>query len=110
MVFNSLLAPGCIIAEAGECWLGWFSLKTFEGFILASSFLSAVSVAPYLTNQQVGTYSGYSSTGQYVQGTYVGTTTNKTVEYMAQQENTARIDSFTDQMNAALSFSPMDIR
>ena len=73
------------------------------GFILASSMLSALSAAPYLTNQQMGTYSGYTTNGQYVQGTYIGTTTNKTVEYMAQQENTARIDSFSDQMNAALN-------
>jgi hypothetical protein len=73
------------------------------GFILASSILSALSAAPYLTNQQMGTYSGYTTNGQYVQGTYVGTTTNKTVEYMAQQENTVRIDSFSDQMNAALN-------
>jgi len=72
------------------------------GYILASSMLSALSAAPYLTNQQTGTYSGYTANGQYVQGTYVGTTTNKTVEYMAQQENSARIDSFSDQMNAAL--------
>ena len=72
------------------------------GFILASSFLSAVSAAPYRTNQQTGTYSGYATNGQYVQGTYAGTTTNNTVQYMAQQENTARIDSFSDQMNAAL--------
>ena len=72
------------------------------GFILASSMLSALSAAPYLTTQQTGTYSGYTSNGQYVQGTYVGTQTNKTVEYLAQQENNTRIGSFSNQMNDAL--------
>lgn len=73
------------------------------GFILASSMLSALSAAPYLTNQQTGTYTGYTSNGQYVQGTYVGTETNRTVEYLAQQENNTRIESFSNQMNDALS-------
>jgi hypothetical protein len=72
------------------------------GFILASSMLSALAAAPYLTTQQTGIYSGYTSTGQYVQGTYVGTQSNKTVEYLAQQENTNRVGTFSNQMNDAL--------
>ena len=72
------------------------------GLILASSMLSALSAAPYLVTQQTGTYSGYTSNGQYVQGNYTGTQTNKTVAYMAQQENSTRIESFSAQLNEAL--------
>ena len=80
------------------------------GLILASSMLSAIAAAPYATTQQSGTYSGYTSQGQYVTGTYVGTQQNKTVEYLAQQQNNARIESFSDEMSAALSRALMNVR
>lgn len=73
------------------------------GYILVSSMLSGLAAAPYMTNQQVGTFSGYTSNGQYVQGSYVGTATNKTVEYLAQQENSARIGAYSGQMGSALA-------
>ena len=72
--------------------------------------LSAIAAAPYATTQQSGTYSGYTSQGQYVTGTYVGTQQNKTVEYLAQQQNNARIESFSDEMSAALSRALMNVR
>ncbi|MFM8335885.1 MAG: hypothetical protein ACKODK_09995, partial [Opitutaceae bacterium] len=73
------------------------------GYILVNSMMSALAAAPYMTNQQVGTYNGYSNNGQYVQGTYVGTSTNKTVQYMAQQEGSAQNASISQQMDAALA-------
>jgi len=69
--------------------------------ILASSFLAALESAPYAQVHQTGVYSGYTSSGQYVSGTYSTTTPNTTVQYLAQQQNSARIDSFSDKMNNA---------
>jgi len=72
-------------------------------FILASSFLSALEAAPYSTVTQTGVYSGYTSSGQYVTGTTYTTGPNTTVQYLAQQQNSARIDTFSSNTEAAFA-------
>lgn len=71
------------------------------GYLIISSMASALAAAPYMTTQQTGTYNGYTSNGQHVTGTYVGTQQNPTVAYMAQRENDARISGFNTQMEEA---------
>jgi len=70
-------------------------------YILASSFLSALEAAPYSQVHQTGVYSGYTSTGQYVSGVSSTTGPNTTVQYLSQQQNSARIESFSAEMNSA---------
>lgn len=72
-------------------------------FIVASSFLSAIEAAPYSTVTQTGVYSGYTSSGQYVSGVTYTTAPNTTVEYLAQQQNSARTDTFSSNLDAAFS-------
>lgn len=70
-------------------------------FIIASSFLSALEAAPYSQVTQTGVYSGYTPTGQHVSGVTYTTGPNTTVQYMAQQQNSEKIDAFSGDMNAA---------
>jgi len=79
-------------------------------FILASSFLSALEAAPYARTQQTGVFSGYSSDGRYVTGTTVSTTQNTTVEYLAQQRNNDRIDTFSGSMNDAYARASVNLQ
>lgn len=70
-------------------------------FILASSFLSALEAAPYSTVYQTGVYSGYNSRGEYVTGITSTSGPNTTVQYLAQQQNSARVDQFSGEMDSA---------
>jgi hypothetical protein len=78
------------------------SRKEWE-YILASSLLAAVETAQYAYTQQTGTYSGYSSDGHYVSGTYQGYQPNTNIQYMAQQQNSQRIDSYSGAITDAYS-------
>lgn len=71
-------------------------------FFLASTFLSALEAAPYAYSPQYGTYSGYTSTGQYVQGTYQGYQRNDTVTYLAGQKNIERNNQFSSQVDQSI--------
>ncbi len=79
-------------------------------FLIASSFLSALEAAPYAYSRQTGVYSGYTSDGRYVSGVTTSTTPNTTVQYLAQQQNTERIASFSAQMNDAYSRALWNLR
>lgn len=70
-------------------------------FILASSFLSALEAAPYSRVQQTGIYSGYTSRGEYVSGVASTSGPNTTVQYLAQQQNSARVGQFSGEMEGA---------
>ena len=71
------------------------------GYLFISSMASVLEAAPFMITQQTGTYSGYTSDGQFVTGTYAGTQQNTTVAYIAQQQNEARLGAFDAQMEAA---------
>lgn len=59
-------------------------------YLMMSSVLNSLAAAPYMASQQTGTYGGYSSDGRYVSGSYSGTATNPTAQYLAQQQTSAQ--------------------
>lgn len=63
-------------------------------YLMVSSVLNSLAAAPYATSQQTGTYGGYASDGRYVSGSYSGTSTNPTAQYLAQQQTSAQSAAF----------------
>lgn len=97
---NGRTVPVLTVGQVAQRLRGNTTKQEFV-YTLASSFLSALEVAPYSTVTQTGVYSGYTSNGQYVSGVTYTTGPNTTVEYLAQQQNSARIDTFSSNEEAA---------
>jgi hypothetical protein len=87
--------------QTGEKLLRNVNTQQFTNAI-ASSIITGLAAAPFAYSRTTGVAQGYTSSGTYVSGTFQAITPNTTVQYMAQEQNTANIASFDAQIQSQL--------